>query len=368
MTDGLERIRVAGLGSIQDATLSLGPITVLIGPNGSGKSNLLRALQMVPKMRTQSLQRFVSEAGGASALLHYGPAQTKELLLELDFRTGDNVNAYRARLGYAAGDRLLYLDENVEYLSPGHDQPYIVSLGAGHWESGLKEASKRDSTIKVANWQIARLNYFHFHDTSMTSALRTNARMSEDRYLRSDGSNLAAYLYRLEQSEELSDQKAWRRINAFVRRIAPAVKLLAPAVVGKHFVRLDWIDDRDERFGCHQLSDGTLRAIALITALSQPTQDLPGFISIDEPELGLHPSAIALIAGLARSTSHRCQVLMATQSTTLLDHFSVEEVVVVERIDGTSRFTRPDQEMLATWLDEYSLTEVFEKGIIGGRP
>ena len=91
-------------------------------------------------------------------------------------------------------------------------------------------------------------------------------------------------------------------------------------------------------------------------------------ISIDEPELGLHPAAIALIAELARSVSHRCQVLFATQSTQFLDQFEPSEVVVVEREAGATRLERPDQAELAAWLTEYSLSEVFDKGLLGGRP
>jgi predicted ATPase len=146
------------------------------------------------------------------------------------------------------------------------------------------------------------------------------------------------------------------------------VKTLVPTAVNGNAVRLDWIDDQDERFGAHQLSDGTLRAIALITALAQPVSRLPKFMSIDEPELGLHPSAIRLIAELARSISHHTQILFATQSTTFLNHFEPSEVVVVERHDGASSLKRLDEEELSSWLDEYTLSEIFDKGVIGGRP
>lgn len=190
----------------------------------------------------------------------------------------------------------------------------------------------------------------------------------DDRFLRSDGSNLAAYLARLEQSDVEADQKAWRRINEFIRRVAPSVKALCPTPTNGDAVRLDWIDDQDERFGAHQLSDGTLRAIALITALAQPTDKLPKFISIDEPELGLHPAAIRLLAELVRSVSRHTQVLFATQSTAFLDYFDPEEVVVVERSAGASSFRRLEPAALVGWLDDYSLSEIFDKGVIGGRP
>ena len=171
-----------------------------------------------------------------------------------------------------------------------------------------------------------------------------------------------------EQSEDEARGKAWRRINRFINRIAPAVKELAPTLVNGTSVRLDWIDDQDERFGAHQLSDGTLRAIALITALAQPTEQLPKFMSIDEPELGLHPAAIRVLAELARSVSRHTQVLFATQSTAFLDHFEPAEVVVVERESGTSTLRQLNEDDLASWLEDYTLSEVFDKGVIGGRP
>jgi len=368
MTRSLQRIHVAGFGSLRDVTLEPGRLTVLIGANGSGKSNLLRALRMVPLMRTGSLQRFVAESGGASSLLHYGSKRTQTIEVTLDFTQGDRRNRYAARLGFASGDKLMFLDETVGYARAPGVEMALTSLGAGHWESRLRDAAQEgDPTARAVNWWLSQLTFYHFHDTSMTSALRTLARPEDDRYLRSDGSNLAAYLARLERAETEAEGKAWRRINRLVARIAPGVKSLSPAAVGSG-VRLDWTDDQDQRFGAPQLSDGTLRAIALVTALAQPTEHLPRFMSIDEPELGLHPAAIALLAELARSVSRHTQVLFATQSTAFLDHFEPDEVVVVERADGGTTLRRPDLDALRDWLSDYTLSEVFDKGVIGGRP
>ena len=369
MTDGLVRVQITGFGSLADVTLEPGRLTVLIGPNGSGKSNVLRALRLAPLLRTQSLQRFVGEAGGASAMLHYGPKRTQALSLALDFRQQGKGNNYFARLGFAAGDTLIFLDESVGFQGSDKSAPQVTSLGVGHRESLLGDA-KDDTTARTVGWLLSRLTFFHFHDTSMESALRTNARAEDDHYLRSNGSNLAAYLSRLEESNDEADQTAWRRINELVRRIAPVVKQLRPVPVSTNggSLRLDWIDDQDETFGVHQLSDGTLRAIALITALAQPTERLPRFISIDEPELGLHPVAITVLADLARSVSRHCQILFATQSTAFLDHFEPEEVVVVERHHGATKLRRLDAAELQGWLQDYSLSEIFDKGVVGGRP
>jgi predicted ATPase len=211
------------------------------------------------------------------------------------------------------------------------------------------------------------MTFYHFHDTSAQSKLRTHARREDDRYPRSDGSNLAAYLLRLKESDQDADRKSWQRINRHCRHIAPAIKELDPVAVNGS-VRLDWVDIRDQRFGCHQFSDGTLRALALITVLSQPTERLPRLISIDEPELGLHPSAIALIAELCRSISRHTQIILSTQSTELLDHFSADEVVVVESDHGETTLTRLSSDALQRWLEDYSLSELYNKGVIGGKP
>lgn len=368
--EGLTRLRVAGLGSLADVELRPGRLTVLIGPNGSGKSNILRALAMLPLMRTQSLQRFVGELGGASSLLHYGPKKTQALSLVAEFQKAGRRFRYRAELGFAAGDRFIFLDETVG--SQLESDPHLeeTSLGSGHAESLIRDQRDKDLTTKTVNSWLSSVTFFHFHDTSISSALRTNARAADDRYLRSDGSNLAAFLFRLRESDAEDERTAWRRINGYVRRVVPSIKELAPTPAssdGSH-LRLDWIDDQDARFGTSQLSDGSLRSIALITALAQPVKTLPRFISIDEPELGLHPTAITLVAELADSISHRAQVLFATQSPNFLDYFKPEEVVVVEREGGASTLRRLDSDALAAWLDRYSLSEIYDKGVIGGRP
>lgn len=374
MSKALVRLEVEGFRSLRRVALSPGRQTLLIGPNGSGKSSVLAVLRLLPLIRTHSLRRFVAEAGGASALLHYGPRVTREIVLRLEFEQETGFNAYGARLGYAAGDSLIFLDETVEYRPPGSTETKAVSLGAGHNESRLEDETK-DRThgiARVVDWWLSRMNFFHVHDTSPTSPLRQNSRVEDTRFLRSDGSNLAAYLKRLADGETTSDRAAWTRIGALVRRVAPFIKSLQPSLVGPaaspSAIRLDWIDERDEVFGPHHLSDGTLRAIALIVALASPTESLPAFVSIDEPELGLHPAALSVLAGLVRSVSDRCQVLLATQSPALLDLFEPEDVVVVERCAGETQFRRLDRAQLDGWLQTYTLSQLYDKNVLGGRP
>jgi predicted ATPase len=364
--DGIQQIHIAGFCSLKDVVLEPGRLTLLIGPNGAGKSNLLQALRLIPLLRTRSLQSYVADHGFGAALLHYGPKTTEAIEIGVLIRDQGSSYRYDARLAFASDDSLYFQTENAACLRP--DDSWVIStLGGGHRESKLLEESPENQTVVAVNRWLGRMTFYHFQDTSAQSNLRTHARREDDRYPRSDGSNLAAYLLRLKESDQDADRKSWQRINRHCRHIAPAIKELDPVAVNGS-VRLDWIDDRDQRFGCHQFSDGTLRALALITVLSQPTAKLPRLISIDEPELGLHPSAIALIAELCRSISRHTQIILSTQSTELLDHFSADEVVVVESDHGETRLTRLSSDALQRWLEDYSLSELYNKGVIGGKP
>lgn len=381
MDKRLSSVSIKGFRSLRDVTVELSPINLLIGPNGAGKSNFLAFLRMLSLLRTRSLRTYVATAGGAAAMLHYGPKVTPVMEFRLEFVQDQHSSAYHARLGFAANDSLVFLDESAGVR--GQDGWREFSLGAGHTESLIEDAARDPGkpVTRTVNWWLGRINFFHFHDTSINSTLRTNASTSRYQYLHSDGSNLSAYLLWLSQAADRNATVAWTRINALVREVAPFIKELKPTPVGvldpESFdittgapasIRLDWIDQKDVIFGPHQLSDGTLRAIALITALAQPSATLPAVISIDEPELGLHPAALGVLAGLIRSTSTRSQIILAAQSPTFLDHFDPEEVLVTENVGGETQIRRLDPERLSKWTEEYKLSELFDMNILGGRP
>lgn len=124
----------------------------------------------------------------------------------------------------------------------------------------------------------------------------------------------------------------------------------------------------DQYFDASSLSDGTLRFIALATLFLQPEQFRSSVILVDEPELGLHPYAIEMLAALIRQASVKTQVIVATQSSLLLDHFAPDDVLVANRVDGGTQLTRLRTEQLAAWLEDYSLGQLWEKNEFGGRP
>jgi predicted ATPase len=375
MTKSLARIQVEGFRSLKQVDLSFGAITALIGPNGSGKSNLLSFLRMLPLLRSRSLRVHVGQQGGASALLHYGPEVTPELRFRLEFEEETGAVAYAARLGAAAGDQFVFLEETVEHRPAGTATFQFFSLGAGHMESRLEEAAAdpdNEPARSVGSW-LSQMAYFHFHDTSLTSALRRNSRQVDTAYLRSDGSNLAAYLRAIKLRATNGGRAAWHRISHAVNRVAPHVKALEPVLVDPDHpetsaVRLDWIDERDHVFESHHLSDGTLRSVALFTALEQPEDRLPAFIAIDEPELGIDPVALLLLASTIRSVSAHRQVVLATQSPILVDELEPSQVVITERRHGETKFRRLDPEKLASWLEDYTVSELYEKNVLGAMP
>ncbi len=378
----ITQLHINGYLSLKDVTLELTSVNVIIGANGSGKSNLLSLLRLLPLLRTRSLRRFVADLGGADTLLFRGGKITPELAADVEIEHERGRLRYDLRLARTQADALAFADEGVSRLeAEGWSRQ---SLGVGHTESLLSETRAGDRTSPPADVHdvLSRISFYHVHDTSPASPLRSAGRANDHRYLRSDGSNLAPYLFALSQSE--AHRAEWRLLSGLVRRIAPFIKELAPtpvnadpdtfrlddptADIDRVTIRLDWIDEHDQRYGVHQFSDGTLRAIALFTALTQPGDRLPTFISIDEPELGLHPSALTLLVGLIRSLAPRCQILLATQSPSLLDHFDPEEVIVADRVDGATRFTRLDPGTLSGWLEDYSMSELFDKNLLGGRP
>jgi predicted ATPase len=366
----LVNLTLHGFKSIRRlSNLSLGGMNVLIGANGAGKSNLIsffRLLGWAVAPSPGNLQFQVSRVGGANSILHDGAAVTPQIEAHLEFETFTGTNEYQIRLSHAAPDTLIFADERFRF---SHRDSLTKAdwrrLGAGHREAGLiQEAETGNPTARVIRTLLQGCVVYQFHNTSETARIRQRWDVDDNRFLKEDGANLAPFLLRLRETEP----NTYRRILETVRQIVPffADFLLEP--VGRT-VLLQW-RERHSDFVCsaHQASDGTLRTLALLALLLQPLRDLPDVLILDEPELGLHPYAINVVAGLLNSVALEKQVILATQSMNLIDYFEPEDVIVVERPDRESLFRRLDREQLREWLEEYSLGELWEKNVLGGRP
>jgi predicted ATPase len=366
----LNAIRLAGWKSIKDTgRLELGPLNVFIGANGSGKSNLVSFFKLLHEMIGEKLQIFIATSGGADSVLHYGAKVTRTLEASLEFTTEAGTGTYSLRLGAAAADTLSIWREQLRFGSLQHVPPTSEHIEAsGSRETSLVSPSKQEQLgVKVLRPFLASCRVYQFHDTSGTARIRQHCYVEDNRVLRHDGANLAAFLYRLRGTEPF----AYRRIVETVRQVAPFFHDfdLEPSAQNPTKILLNWREkDAEGLCGPHQISDGTLRAMALISLLLQPEEDLPRLLVIDEPELGLHPYAIGVIAALVKKASHHCQVILATQSAGLLDYSAPGDVVVVDRKEKASEFRRLSEEDLAAWLEDYSLSEVWEKNVFGGGP
>jgi predicted ATPase len=369
MTGRLTKLNLRGFKTIRELTeFDPGSISVLIGPNGAGKSNLLSFFRLLSWSLSPpgELQAHVGQLGGAGALLHDGPEVTREMEAELTLETEKGLNDYAFRLVYAAGDTFVYTEERYRFSRFEYPEPAPwVELEAGHREAKLlDQAEAGDQTARTILGLLRNMRHHQFHNTSWTSRMRGKWSEDDGRWLKEDAANLAPFLYRLKENEP----PYYRRITETLRLILPffADFELEPEH-GRMLLR--WRErGSDVVFGASQAADGMLRVMALVALLLQPERDLPNLLILDEPELGLHPYAVEIVAGLLRAASEHAQVLLATQSVAFLDHFEPQEVVVVDRGGRASSFQRLDPDALDAWLESYSLAELWEKNVIGGKP
>lgn len=366
-TPELDYITVKGFKSIASVeNLALGPINLIIGPNGSGKSNFIGVFSFLHEIREGRLNDYVRKAGGAEQLLHFGSKLTNEIYIKISFR--QEVNQYELRLKPTSDDGLYPWDERAYFWNKEYPKPYLDSLGSR--ESGQEAGISDPKAGRIASWvrlRLGRWRLYHVHDTSAMSLLRKTAKLNDNEFLRPDGSNLPAFLYLMLKKHEIE----YSLIRRTIQRVAPFFDdfQLKPDPLNEEVIRLAWKHkNSDQYFGASSLSDGTLRFIALATLFLQPKVYRPSVILVDEPELGLHPHAITLLASLVKQISQQTQVILSTQSSLLLDHFQPEDVLVADRVEGQTHFTRLDSTRLSSWLEDYSLGQLWEKNELGGRP
>lgn len=339
----------------------------MIGPNGAGKSNFISFFRMMSWALSGpgKLAYHVGQQGGSRLILHDGPARTREIEAELAIRTTAGENEYAFRLFHAAGDTLVFAEERYRFSRHGwEDKANWKTLGVGHKDPGLLAAAVDDQTARVIRTLLQRIVVYQFHDTSETARIRGKWPEGDNRWLKEDAANVAPVLHRL----RTRDRRYYQRIVDTIRLVLPHFSDFEIEPDGGSLM-LRWRElDTDEVFNASQASDGFLRIVALVTLLLQPTEDLPDVLILDEPELGQHPSAINVIGELTAAAATKIQVIAATQSVALVDCFDPEDIVVVERPDRGSTFRRLDPDALTEWLAEYSLSELWEKNVLGGRP
>lgn len=355
-SEQLSRIKLQGYKSIKECDLELKELNVLIGPNGAGKSNFIGFFKLIQQTLEGNLQRFISKNGGPDSFLHFGRKKTEQLKAEVYFGN----NGYKFVLEPTSDNRMMFAEENLWWHG---DWP----VGAGHFETAVESQKNRtriyNYTVPVMrNWRV-----YHFHDTSETALVKQLHALNDNLFLRSDARNLGAFLHLLQGQYP----EAYDRIVKTIRLVAPFFGdfRLRKSPESVEQIELEWSEmGEDVPFKAHHLSDGTLRFICLATVLLAPSELQPETIIVDEPELGLHPYAIKVLASMIRSISKEKQVIISTQSVTLLNEFDPENLIVADRKGGSSVLRRIGKDELTEWLKEYTLGELWEKNILGGRP
>ena len=360
----LHSLHIQGFKSINDQLLEFTPLNVFIGGNGAGKSNLIGVFHFISSIYRQELALYTNKSGGANSILHFGRSHTQSLTVEVVFSQGPHRNNYEFTLSPTDADGFVFEREATRYWDTlNYSRPYSDDAWSGHTEARIAE-SKTNVARHVQDY-LGSYRTYHFHDTSASAPPKQTGDIQDNRFLRPDGGNLAAFLYWLKEKQP----DYYRNIEDTVRQIAPFFRgfNLAPAALNPEKIRLQWEElGSDSYFDSSALSDGTLRFICLATLLLQP--DLPSVVLIDEPELGLHPTAIQVLAGMLQSAAIRAQILVATQSVTLVNQLDQDEVWVVDREDGASHFNHLKGADMSTWLEDYGLGDLWEKNILGGRP
>jgi len=369
--NAISKLTIKGFKSIRSLDrFSLSDLNVLLGANGAGKSSFVSYFQMLSAMMDGQLKAWTLKQGSADRVLSFGVKETQEISSFVKF----GLNGYKFSLHPTSEETFVFERERLFFDGPLHG-PTWIPLDAGYTEARLPrvyeketlEAGFRRDAAKYCYESISNWKVYHFHDTSDTALVKRSSSVANGEELDSDAGNLAAFLYRLQEEET----EVYENIRRTIKLAIPYFEdfRLRPRK-GKsddEVVRLNW-RQTDSRyvFSPSQLSDGSIRFICLVTALLQP--DPPSTIIIDEPELGLHPYAITLLGALLKSAASRMQVIVSTQSVPLVNEFSPEDLIIVERDQGETVFKRLDEDSLASWLEEYSLGELWAKNVLGGRP
>jgi predicted ATPase len=349
----MDYIEIRGYKSIKSARVTFKPINILIGANGSGKTNFLSFFEFLNRLYEQKLTEYVALSGGEEKMLHKGSKITSSIYSKIN----QGLNGYSFEIKKGEGV-FIFTSEELWYDSnPYYENPVEISTYQN--EAGIKSYTlpQADHVKKYLN----SFKKYHFHDTGKNSPFTQASNIQNDiYYLYEKGSNLAAFLFGIQQKNKI----VYNRILKTIQSIAPYFSDFYFYPNNENYIRIQWNDKySDIIYGVNDLSDGTIRFIALTTLFMQP--DLPSTIIIDEPELGLHPAAISKLAGMIKSASSKgCQVIVATQSTDLISHFNPEDIITVDQINGESIFNRLDSEMLIQWLEDYTIDDLWKRNII----
>ena len=345
----LRKIMISGYKSITKCNLSISPINIVLGGNGVGKTNFLSVFGLIKSVLNRDdcfpSPCFNSQFIFSNVCNQQNPEIKAELILDsfsYGFRLVPDKSDY---------NRIVVKEEYVIHSG----RKYNVSDAPPEVYECLMSITKRQ------NWII-----YHFNEMGNDAEIKKEHDISDDRILFHNGANLAPFLLRL----KTQFKRYYNDIVSTVRLIFPSFDdfVFDPLVDNNESMLLKWRQiGSDDILVASQMSDGTLRFICLTALLLQPNELQPDIIIIDEPELSLHPYTLTILAEMIKQASYKKQLVFSTHSIELLNEFGIEDIVVADKEGAATKLNRVNQEELKEWLDDYSVGELWQKNLLGGR-
>jgi predicted ATPase len=391
----ISKLMLKNYKSFRNLEFELKPLNILIGRNGAGKSNLLSFFRLLSNAANGRLADSVRTTGGLSELRWRGGNLNDHIDWEIKFENLKQVDHraiyYNGSLASKASGFGVRLEEISHDPYPGHDDRYKYLRAYDGYIQFLTAKTNRESD-EVEDEKLNLSGDYGYGDQELAITQLRDARryplLDEIRYLITDwtifrgfgenalnniytsqsldivsplrldaeGRNLVSVLYEL-QTRYVDEQD---KLEEILGEAFPEFRRLNLPLTASGKAELQWHDRTGWKFSASQMSDGMLRFLGLATLLLLPNP--PSLITIDEPEVGLHPELMPLLAGLMKAASSRTQLIVATHSPLLLNAVDVEDVVVVERENGETHLTRPNQDNLRLWLERYTLGNLWTMG------
>ncbi len=383
----LNSLSIEGFRSLKNTTWHPGRLNVLIGPNGSGKSNLIKALRLMSHSASGKLYDSLVNMGGVSPLLWDGQVDKitwrAQLLfdnhrLDYQFSLG-----YRQKIGnyFIHEESLKNITDNqeilpLELIEKTKLTPVDIPVYAGEntsssddfilTETILSQIGRYDKTPDIRQLRRWLTNIMTYHDMPVdeNASLRRSSVLRVEKQINRDGQNLVPVLHTLYSSDRDFRADIDMGMNAvFSNQLQELV--FPPAEDQRIQLKLNWRTMKRAQ-GMSDLSDGTVKFLLLLTILASP--ELPPLLIIDEPENGLHPGMLPVIAEYAWSASEKCQVVLSTHSSELLNCLGEfnPTVTVFSNEYGETQLKNCDNKELSRWLEKYSLGNLFLSGELEG--
>lgn len=380
-----ERLTVKGFRRLIDVDVELRPFTVLLGVNGVGKSSFLDAISLLSSSAAGRLKERISEMGGLANLMTLDRAKQLTLgtrmAVERDAPLDYSLTLSPTGAAYAIEEELLYQQRNrnpppfkhiesrgidVQYFDPAPEHRGLTRPTWDHnpLESSLSQVPKMFQRSEELRRHLASTTLYHVLNVDSRAPVRLPQTMQPADLPGTNGETLVSCLYSLRET----DRDRFEAVEDALRAAFPSsFERLDFPPVAAGTLAMTWRDKGFTKpFYTNQLSEGTLRFLWLVTLLQSP--GLPSICMIDEPEVSLHPEMLSILVELLREASQRALIVVATHSDRLVRFLEPNEVLVIDmQEDGAAAATWADSLDLASWLDEYTLDEVWRMKRMGGR-